>query len=291
MTPNSFNGSTPPTRIYRKRKHHQNQGSDNDFSDDESNPKSSPSLDDDRREHHNELERRRRDHIKDQFTALKNTVPLLEGEKSSRALILKRAIDYITLLQVQLKESKMEAEEVRRQNDILRSLAGVNIPLKPQSSIPVQIQMRQNMAFPMQAFSENSSLFRPQPTYTSNLSTSPTTYISTSPICQATPTSSNSQNLPQQQNHNVQWAINRSKLGETNVPTTKVDATQLAQSVSGLTLSSVFLQNQLLNLSQTQSSSNKTQLNGLDSQTRLLADSLALRERQLAAAAVANLTV
>ena len=41
----------------------------------------SPCLDDDRRAHHNELERRRRDHIKDHFLALKNCIPLLEGEK------------------------------------------------------------------------------------------------------------------------------------------------------------------------------------------------------------------
>ena len=47
-------------------------------------PKSgSPSIDDDRRAHHNELERRRRDHIKDHFIALKNSIPLLEGEKVS----------------------------------------------------------------------------------------------------------------------------------------------------------------------------------------------------------------
>jgi thiamine phosphate synthase YjbQ (UPF0047 family) len=45
-------------------------------------------LDDDRREHHNELERRRRDHIKDQFMALKNTVPLLEGEKVNFVVFL-----------------------------------------------------------------------------------------------------------------------------------------------------------------------------------------------------------
>lgn len=33
------------------------------------------------RAHHNELERRRRNHIKVHFNILKNSIPLLEGEK------------------------------------------------------------------------------------------------------------------------------------------------------------------------------------------------------------------
>uniref|UniRef100_A0AC34QFT9 BHLH domain-containing protein n=1 Tax=Panagrolaimus sp. JU765 TaxID=591449 RepID=A0AC34QFT9_9BILA len=102
---------------------------DGDLSDDEGfSPKSgSPSIDDDRRAHHNELERRRRDHIKDHFQALKNTIPLLEGEKSSRALILKRAVDYISLLQSQLKESKLEIEDQKRRNDQLRHHAAIGL--------------------------------------------------------------------------------------------------------------------------------------------------------------------
>ncbi|KAH7704938.1 MXL-3 protein [Aphelenchoides avenae] len=135
----SSTGGRPHAVAYRKRKHRSDKdalGSDNDcndFSDDESSRKSgSPSIDDDRRAHHNELERRRRDHIKDHFQALKNSVPLLEGEKSSRAMVLKRAADYITLLQAQIKEYKLEMEEVRRHNDVLaqhaqmgmRSLSG-----------------------------------------------------------------------------------------------------------------------------------------------------------------------
>lgn len=109
----------------RKRKYN----SDGDLSDDEGfSPKSgSPSIDDDRRAHHNELERRRRDHIKDHFIALKNSIPLLEGEKSSRALILKRAVDYITLLQAQLKESKLEIEDQKRRNDQLRHHAALGL--------------------------------------------------------------------------------------------------------------------------------------------------------------------
>lgn len=34
-----------------------------------------------KRAHHNALERKRRDHIKDSFTALRDAVPSLQGEK------------------------------------------------------------------------------------------------------------------------------------------------------------------------------------------------------------------
>jgi hypothetical protein len=113
MAPNS-NVLPTSQHLQRKRKYNSDEG---DFSDDDSgfSPKSSsPSADDDRRAHHNELERRRRDHIKDHFSSLKNAIPLLEGEKSSRALILKRAVDYIQVLQAQLKEAKMEIDDYKR---------------------------------------------------------------------------------------------------------------------------------------------------------------------------------
>ncbi|CAP27396.1 Protein CBR-MXL-3 [Caenorhabditis briggsae] len=99
---------------YRKRHH-------SDSSDDDvSSPKSaSPSMDDDRRAHHNELERRRRDHIKDHFVILKDSIPLLEGEKSSRALILKRAVEYITVMQTRLNENQKSMDELRRRNEML----------------------------------------------------------------------------------------------------------------------------------------------------------------------------
>jgi hypothetical protein len=35
-----------------------------------------------KRAHHNALERKRRDHIKDSFTSLRETVPALQGEKA-----------------------------------------------------------------------------------------------------------------------------------------------------------------------------------------------------------------
>lgn len=36
----------------------------------------------DKRAHHNALERKRRDHIKDSFSSLKNAVPTFNGEKA-----------------------------------------------------------------------------------------------------------------------------------------------------------------------------------------------------------------
>uniref|UniRef100_A0A8R1I3N2 BHLH domain-containing protein n=1 Tax=Caenorhabditis japonica TaxID=281687 RepID=A0A8R1I3N2_CAEJA len=99
---------------YRKRQH--SESSDDDVS----SPKSaSPSMDDDRRAHHNELERRRRDHIKDHFVILKEAIPLLDGEKSSRALILKRAVEYIKVMQSRLSENQTSIDELRRKNELL----------------------------------------------------------------------------------------------------------------------------------------------------------------------------
>ncbi|VDM40577.1 unnamed protein product [Toxocara canis] len=90
--------------------------------DDSSSPKSlSPQMDDDRRAHHNELERRRRDHIKDHFMSLKDAIPLLEGEKSSRALILKRAVEYISMMQKQIAENQSDIAQLRQQNKELET--------------------------------------------------------------------------------------------------------------------------------------------------------------------------
>lgn len=106
---------TDSSTLFRKRT------SNSDLSDDDSgsHKSHSPSIDDDRRAHHNELERRRRDHIKDHFMSLKDAIPLLEGEKSSRALILKRAVEYISLMQARLNENQITIEELKRRNQEL----------------------------------------------------------------------------------------------------------------------------------------------------------------------------
>ena len=53
----------------------------------------------DRRAHHNALERRRRDHIKDSFSGLRDCIPSLVGEKVSRAHVLNKATEYIRRMQ------------------------------------------------------------------------------------------------------------------------------------------------------------------------------------------------
>ena len=56
----------------------------------------------DKRAHHNALERKRRDHIKDSFTGLRDAIPTMRGgDKSSRAQILKKASEYIQVLHTQ----------------------------------------------------------------------------------------------------------------------------------------------------------------------------------------------
>ena len=53
----------------------------------------------DKRAHHNALERKRRDHIKESFTGLRDAIPTLaQGDKSSRAQILKKASEYISFM-------------------------------------------------------------------------------------------------------------------------------------------------------------------------------------------------
>ena len=47
----------------------------------------------------NAVERKRRDHIKDSFTGLRDAIPTMKGgDKSSRAQILKKASEYIQVL-------------------------------------------------------------------------------------------------------------------------------------------------------------------------------------------------
>lgn len=73
----------------------------------------------DRRKHHNALERKRRDHIKGSFTALRDQVPQLNGEKASRALILNAARDFITQVQGTNQTLETEVDDLQRQNELL----------------------------------------------------------------------------------------------------------------------------------------------------------------------------
>ncbi|XP_046366144.1 protein max-like isoform X6 [Haliotis rufescens] len=74
-----------------------------------------------KRAHHNALERKRRDHIKESFHSLRDSVPALEGEKVSvsRAQILKKAADYIQFMRRKNHSHQQDIEDLKKQNNIL----------------------------------------------------------------------------------------------------------------------------------------------------------------------------
>ena len=68
-------------------------------SEDENNGRENSGGTIDKRAHHNASERKRRDHIKEGFTGLREAIPTMKGgDKSSRAQILKKASEYIQVL-------------------------------------------------------------------------------------------------------------------------------------------------------------------------------------------------
>lgn len=48
----------------------------------------------DKRAHHNALERKRRDHIKDSFTVLRDSIPTIQGEKVSVCSVCRETLQY-----------------------------------------------------------------------------------------------------------------------------------------------------------------------------------------------------
>ncbi|CAF0795548.1 unnamed protein product [Didymodactylos carnosus] len=72
-----------------------------------------------KRAHHNALERKRRDHIKGSFSELRDAVPLLKGEKASRAHVLKASTDYIRSLKSKNQQHQKAIEDFKRQNAAL----------------------------------------------------------------------------------------------------------------------------------------------------------------------------
>lgn len=75
-----------------------------------------------KRAHHNALERKRRDHIKDSFSSLRDSVPALQGEKvASRAQILKKAADYIQFMRRKNSAHQQDIDDLKRQNMLLVS--------------------------------------------------------------------------------------------------------------------------------------------------------------------------
>merc|ERR1712113_417372 len=72
----------------------------------------------DKRAHHNALERKRRDHIKDSFTGLRDAIPTMKGgDKSSRAQILKKASEYIQYMRRKNSINQTDLEDLKRQNN------------------------------------------------------------------------------------------------------------------------------------------------------------------------------
>lgn len=78
-----------------------------------------------KRAHHNALERKRRDHIKDSFTSLRDSVPSLQGEKvnqkASRAQILKKAAEYIQFMRRKNNSHQQDIDDLKKQNSQLES--------------------------------------------------------------------------------------------------------------------------------------------------------------------------
>merc|ERR1712018_906260 len=76
----------------------------------------------DKRAHHNPLERKRRDHIKDSFTGLRDAIPTMKGgDKSSRAQILKKASEYIQYMRRKNLINQTDLEDLKRQNSHLEA--------------------------------------------------------------------------------------------------------------------------------------------------------------------------
>lgn len=73
----------------------------------------------DKRAHHNALERKRRDHIKDSFSILRDSIPTLQGEKSSRAQILQKATEYIITMRSKNRDHQDEMERLKAENEEL----------------------------------------------------------------------------------------------------------------------------------------------------------------------------
>jgi Max protein len=68
------------------------------------------------------LERKRRDHIKDSFSSLRDSVPALNGEKvASRAQILKKAAEYIVFMRKKNHSHQQDIEDLKRQNNLLEA--------------------------------------------------------------------------------------------------------------------------------------------------------------------------
>ncbi|VVC36542.1 Transcription regulator Myc,Myc-type, basic helix-loop-helix (bHLH) domain [Cinara cedri] len=76
-----------------------------------------------KRAHHNALERKRRDHITNSFSSLRDSVPSCnQGEKfDSRAQVLKKAAEYIQFMRHKNASRQQYINKIKQQNYILES--------------------------------------------------------------------------------------------------------------------------------------------------------------------------
>lgn len=88
------------------------------------------SLQADKRAHHNALERKRRDHIKDSFSDLRDAIPVLNGEKASRAQILKKSAEYIQNMVHKNSSLQREIDDLKHQNQLLQDQSESLNPLR-----------------------------------------------------------------------------------------------------------------------------------------------------------------
>uniref|UniRef100_A0A803Y9X6 Protein max n=1 Tax=Meleagris gallopavo TaxID=9103 RepID=A0A803Y9X6_MELGA len=99
-----------------------------------------------KRAHHNALERKRRDHIKDSFHSLRDSVPSLQGEKASRAQILDKATEYIQYMRRKNHTHQQDIDDLKRQNALLEQqaasepLSAPTLPLQFYMSISIYTQ-------------------------------------------------------------------------------------------------------------------------------------------------------
>uniref|UniRef100_Q07016-4 Isoform XMAX3 of Protein max n=1 Tax=Xenopus laevis TaxID=8355 RepID=Q07016-4 len=92
----------------------------------------------DKRAHHNALERKRRDHIKDSFHGLRDSVPSLQGEKASRAQILDKATEYIQYMRRKNHTHQQDIDDLKRQNALLEQQVQISNPKPPSNGAPEQ---------------------------------------------------------------------------------------------------------------------------------------------------------
>ncbi|XP_077587899.1 protein max-like isoform X3 [Stigmatopora nigra] len=110
----------------------------------------------DKRAHHNALERKRRDHIKDSFHGLRDSVPALQGEKvrqnASRAQILDKATEYIQYMRRKNHSHQQDIDDLKKQNAVLEQQASLLIPVRALEKAKGNNQLQNN-------YSSDSSLY------------------------------------------------------------------------------------------------------------------------------------